>query len=120
MLLAIIRRDSMVRQRIISLLLLVFVGTSATAVAGDASNDSHRAGKPVTITIGENSGIALQSELIVKERPVTRLRAITQGKLNSPITFHMKPDVRYGRVIEIMGLVMAAGYRDIKLAAPTQ
>ncbi len=110
----------MVRQRIILLLLMVFDGTSAIAVAGDASRGSHGAGKPVTITVGANSGIALQSEQLVKEALVLRLSAITQGNLNSPITFHKKPDVSYGRVIEIMGLVSAAGYRDVKLESAPQ
>lgn len=110
----------MVKQLIISLLLMVFNGSSSAAAAGDTSQWPSSAGKPLTITVGENNGITLQSELLTKEVLVSHLHTITQSRLNTPITIYPEPNVSYGRIIEVMGLISAAGYRDVKLASPPQ
>lgn len=105
----------MLKRRILLLLMLAFLSTSAEAKADDAPHDNQHAGRPVTITVRENGGIMLQSESKAIADLASRLHAITQSKLNTPITFHVETNVSYGRVIEAMGLVSAAGYSDVKL-----
>lgn len=113
-----IRRDAMLRRCTILLLLLAFCAAPAGAAADNTPGNSQSASKPLTITVGENGSLTLQTEQLTKETLVARLDAITQGKLNTPIVFHVKRDVSYGRIIEVMGLVSAAGYSDVKLEPP--
>lgn len=110
-----IRRDAMLRRCTILLLLLAFCAAPASAAADNTPGNSQSASKPLTITVSENGNLTLQTEQLTKETLVARLHAITQGKLNTPIVFHVKRDVSYGRVIEAMGLVSADGYSDVKL-----
>ncbi len=73
--------------------------------------------EPLVITVNQGGRIFLQETEIELDVLVARLRAITQNKLDSRIFVRGDRSVVYGRIMEVMGTVNAAGFSRVALIA---
>lgn len=73
--------------------------------------------EPLVITINAEGKIFLQDAEIGTDELVPRLQAITNN--NSDASIYVRGDraINYGRVLEVMGLVSAAGFSKVSLIA---
>jgi biopolymer transport protein TolR len=71
--------------------------------------------EPLAITIDEMGTIYLQNSEIAAEELVPKLMAITNNGYNQRIFVRGDRSVGYGRVMEVMGLLNAAGFTRIGL-----
>jgi len=71
--------------------------------------------EPLSITIKRGGEIFLQSTPIAQEDLVTRLTAISANGYDQRIYVRGDKSVDYGRVMEVMGLLSAAGFTHIGL-----
>ena len=81
--------------------------TEAGAVAGDD--------EPLAISITAAGEIFLQDTSVPLETLVPRLRAITGENQDLRIFVRGDADIKYGRVMEVMGTINRAGYRRVAL-----
>lgn len=73
--------------------------------------------EPLVITMDRTGRIYLQNTGVEREELISRLRAITGANPDARIFVRGDRDLSYGRIIEIMGLVSAAGYSKVALVA---
>jgi biopolymer transport protein TolR len=71
--------------------------------------------EPLAITIDEMGTIYLQNSEIEADQLVPKLMAITNNGYNQRIFVRGDRSVGYGRVMEVMGLLNAAGFTRIGL-----
>jgi biopolymer transport protein TolR len=71
--------------------------------------------EPLSITIRRGGNIYLQNTPIAEEDLVARLTAISQNGYDQRIFVRGDKAVDYGRVMEVMGLLSAAGFTHIGL-----
>ncbi len=71
--------------------------------------------EPLSITIDAQGQVYLQDTEIDLEGLVPRLRAITANNADVRIFVRGDASVNYGRVMEVMGTVNAAGYKKVAL-----
>ena len=71
--------------------------------------------EPLAITIDAQGQVYLQDTEIDIEGLVPRLRAITDNNPDVRIFVRGDASVNYGRVMEVMGTINAAGYRKVAL-----
>jgi len=71
--------------------------------------------EPLSITIRRGGNIYLQNTPIAEEDLVDRLTAISQNGYDQRIYVRGDKSVDYGRVMEVMGLLSAAGFTHIGL-----
>ena len=71
--------------------------------------------EPLAITIDAQGQVYLQDTEIDLEGLVPRLRAITANNADVRIFVRGDASVNYGRVMEVMGIVNAAGYKKVAL-----
>ena len=76
--------------------------------------------EPLAITIDAQGQIYLQDTEIDIEGLVPRLRAITDNNPDVRIFVRGDASVNYGRVMEVMGTVNAAGYKKVALVTQQQ
>ena len=76
--------------------------------------------EPLAITIDAQGQVYLQDTEIDIEGLVPRLRAITDNNPNVRIFVRGDASVNYGRVMEVMGTVNAAGYKKVALVTQQQ
>lgn len=86
--------------------------TKANAMAG---ND-----EPLAITVDAEGSIFLQETLVEMETVVPRLQAITGANPDARIFIRGDAGINYGRVMEVMGTINAAGYRKVGLVTASQ
>ena len=75
---------------------------------------------PLAITIDTQGQVYLQDTEIDIEGLVPRLRAITDNNPDVRIFVRGDASVNYGRVMEVMGTVNAAGYKKVALVTQQQ
>ncbi len=76
--------------------------------------------EPLAITIDAQGQVYLQDTEIDIEGLVPRLRAITNNNPDVRIFVRGDASVNYGRVMEVMGTVNAAGYKKVALVTQQQ
>ena len=73
--------------------------------------------EPLVITVNSAGRVFLQETEMTLDVLVARLRAITQNKLDTRIFVRGDKAVVYGRIMEVMGTVNAAGFTKVALIA---
>jgi biopolymer transport protein TolR len=73
--------------------------------------------EPLSVTIKRNGRIYLQNSPIAEDALVERLTAISQNGYDQRIYVRGDRSVDYGRVMEVMGLLSAAGFTHIGLVS---
>lgn len=71
--------------------------------------------EPLTITIGAEGGVQLQSTDIDLESLVPKLRAVAAERENDKIFLRADGAVNYELVMQVMGALNAGGFRNIGL-----
>src|SRR5262252_10761029 len=73
--------------------------------------------EPLVITINGEGRIFIQETEVPTESLVPRLQAITANNSDAPLYVRGDKAINYGRVVEVMSLVSAAGFRKVSLIA---
>ncbi len=73
--------------------------------------------EPLVISVDREGRIYLQETELELDQLVARLRAITRSKPDTRIFVRGDKTVTYGRIIEVMGTVSAAGFSRVALIA---
>ena len=73
--------------------------------------------EPLVISINAKGEIFLQDTVIQMENLTSRLRAVTGQNENARVFVRGDKAVDYGKVMEVMGKVSAAGYKKVSLLA---
>ena len=76
--------------------------------------------EPLAITIDAQGQVYLQDTEIDIEGLVPRLRAITDNNPDVRIFVRGDASINHGRVMEVMGIVNAAGYKKVALVTQQQ
>ena len=105
-------------------LLVVFMVTAPLLTVGvpvdlpeTAASPINEPKEPLTITVNRDGAIFLQETGIEADSLVPRLQAITGGNPDAVLYVRGDKAINYGRVLEVMSLVNAAGFRKVSLVA---
>jgi biopolymer transport protein TolR len=71
--------------------------------------------EPLVVSVTKDGQIALMQTPIDVEQLVPRLRAITANKPDTQVYLHGDRAINYGRVMEVMGTLTAAGFNRVAL-----
>lgn len=103
-------------------LLIIFMVASPMLVAGvnvdlPETSASPVAGQdePLAITVDAKGEIYLQDNKILQDQLIAKLTAITKEKKDTRIFVRGDKKVDYGRVMEVMGMISAAGFTKVAL-----
>jgi biopolymer transport protein TolR len=75
--------------------------------------------EPLAVTLDQNGQIFLQNTPVIFEELVPKLVAISNNGYNQRIFVRGDKSVGYGKVMEVMGLLNAAGFTRIGLVTDT-
>ncbi len=75
--------------------------------------------EPLAVTLDQNGQIFLQNTPVIFEELVPKLVAISSNGYNQRIFVRGDKSVGYGKVMEVMGLLNAAGFTRIGLVTDT-
>ena len=81
--------------------------TSASVIKGED--------EPLAVSINANGKLFIQDSEIDIETLIPRLNAITGQNPDVRLFIRGDQDIEYGRVMEVMGRINAAGYRNVAL-----
>jgi biopolymer transport protein TolR len=73
--------------------------------------------EPLVISINAEGRIFIQDTDVVSDALVPRLQAITGENPDALVYVRADKSIDYGRVLEVMSLISAAGYRKVSLIA---
>ena len=73
--------------------------------------------EPLVITVNKDGAIFIQEQSVPIDSLVSRLQAITGSNPDAVLYVRGDKEIHYGRVLEVMGLVSAAGFRKVSLVA---
>src|SRR6266536_2220608 len=73
--------------------------------------------EPTVITLNQDGAIFIQETTVPVESLVARLQAITGSNPDAVLYVRGDKEINYGRVLEVMSLVSAAGFRKVSLVA---
>jgi biopolymer transport protein TolR len=73
--------------------------------------------EPLVISINNEGHIFIQDSDVASESLVPRLQAITGENPDALVYVRADKSIDYGRVLEVMSLISAAGYRKVSLIA---
>jgi biopolymer transport protein TolR len=77
--------------------------------------------EPLVITVNAAGKLFLQNAPIDDDQLVPRLEAITKSNPNADIYVRGDQAISYGRVMQVMGMISAAGFNKVSLITqPTQ
>jgi biopolymer transport protein TolR len=71
--------------------------------------------EPLVITVNAEGKLFLQNSEIEDDQLVPRLQAITKNNPDADIYVRGDRAINYGRVMEVMGMVSAAGFNKVSL-----
>ncbi|HUC69160.1 MAG TPA: protein TolR [Stellaceae bacterium] len=71
--------------------------------------------EPLVITVNAEGKLFLQNSEIADDQLVPRLQAITKNNPDADIYVRGDRAINYGRVMEVMGMVSAAGFNKVSL-----
>jgi biopolymer transport protein TolR len=75
--------------------------------------------EPLTITLNREGAVYIQETTVAIDAVVPKLQAITGNNPDAVIYVRGDKEINYGRVLEVMSLVSAAGFRKVSLVAET-
>jgi biopolymer transport protein TolR len=75
--------------------------------------------EPLVISINNEGHIFIQDTDVATEALVPRLQAITGANPDALVYVRADKAIDYGRVLEVMSLISAAGFRKVSLIAET-
>jgi biopolymer transport protein TolR len=75
--------------------------------------------EPLTITLNREGAVFIQETSVAVDAVVAKLQAITGSNPDAVIYVRGDKEINYGRVLEVMSLVSAAGFRKVSLVAET-
>src|SRR5207302_11237869 len=75
--------------------------------------------EPTTITVNREGAIYLQETVVPVDGLVAKLQAITGNNPDAILYVRGDKEINYGRVLEVMSLVTAAGFHKVSLVAET-
>ncbi|MCK9992967.1 MAG: biopolymer transport protein TolR [Alphaproteobacteria bacterium] len=75
--------------------------------------------EPLAITIKADGQVFIQNTGVTLEELPARLQAITENKPDTRIYVRGDHSIDYGRVMEVMGLITAAGFTKVALITET-
>ena len=73
--------------------------------------------EPLVITVNRDGVIFIQETSVAIDALVVRLQAITGSNPDAVLYVRGDKEINYGRVLEVMSLVSAAGFRKVSLVA---
>jgi biopolymer transport protein TolR len=73
--------------------------------------------EPLVITVNRDGAIFIQEASVPIESLVERLQSITGSNPDAVLYVRGDKDINYGRILEVMSLVSAAGFRKVSLVA---
>jgi biopolymer transport protein TolR len=73
--------------------------------------------EPLSITINREGEVYIQDTSVPIDSLVERLQAITGNNPDAVLYVRGDKDINYGRVLEVMSLVTAAGFHKVSLVA---
>jgi biopolymer transport protein TolR len=73
--------------------------------------------EPTVITVNRDGAVFIQETTVPIESLVDRLQAITGSNPDAVLYVRGDKDINYGRVLEVMSLVTAAGFHKVSLVA---
>ena len=86
--------------------------TAARAVA--AENE-----EPLTVSVPATGPLMLMDESVEEAELVTRLGVLAQDRGSRKVFLRADGSITYGRVVQVMGALNAAGFNDIVLVTNT-
>jgi biopolymer transport protein TolR len=75
--------------------------------------------EPLVITVDRNGGIFISETSVPVDSLVPKLLAITGSNPDAVLYVRGDKEINYGRVLEVMSLVTAAGFHKVSLVAET-
>jgi biopolymer transport protein TolR len=108
-------------------LLIVFMVTAPMMTSGipvdlpktDAATQSNDESEPLIITLDKNDKIYLQETEIPQPALIEKLKAVTAQKPDQRIFIRGDQTLNYGKVMQLMGQLTAAGFNRVALVAET-
>jgi biopolymer transport protein TolR len=76
--------------------------------------------EPLVVSIDKTGRIFIQETEVALESLAPRLSAITQNKPDTSIYIRGDQTINYGRVMEVMGLLTAAGFSKVALVTESK
>jgi biopolymer transport protein TolR len=73
--------------------------------------------EPLTITVNRDGAVFIQETTVPMENLVARLQGITGSNADAVLYVRGDKEINYGRVLEVMSLVTAAGFHKVSLVA---
>jgi biopolymer transport protein TolR len=73
--------------------------------------------EPVVVSINADGQIFVMETPLAPEQLVARLRAITRAREDNRVYVRGDKGIAYGRVLELMGMISAAGFFKVALVA---
>src|ERR1044072_6537571 len=73
--------------------------------------------EPLVITVDRNGGIFISETSVPVDSLVPKLQAITGSNPEAVLYVRGDKEINYGRVLEVMSLVTAAGFHKVSLVA---
>jgi len=73
--------------------------------------------EPLVITVNRDGAIFIQETTVPVESLIVRLQSITGSNPDAVLYVRGDKEINYGRVLEVMSLVSAAGFRKVSLVA---
>ena len=73
--------------------------------------------EPLVITVNRDGAVFIQETTVPIDGLTAKLQAITGGNPDSVLYVRGDKEINYGRVLEVMSLVSAAGFRKVSLVA---
>lgn len=105
-------------------LLVIFMVTAPLLVTGVqvdlpsvAANELRSEEQPLTVTVDANGYVFVHDVLVKTEELVSKLITDTDKKLNTRIFIRGDKGIQYGRMMEVMGTITAAGFSKVALVA---
>jgi biopolymer transport protein TolR len=95
-------------------LLTVGVPVDLPKASAPAINENK---EPLVVTVNAAGKIYLQETTVEDDSLVPRLRAITNNNPEASIYVRGDKSINYGRVLEIMSMISAAGFSKVSLVA---
>ena len=103
-------------------LLIIFMVTSPLMVAGvsvDLPETSAAAvsgqDEPLSVTIDLEGNVYIQESKIEKQDLIAKLQAVTERKKDTRIFIRGDENIDYGKVMEVVGMINAAGFSKVAL-----
>lgn len=75
--------------------------------------------EPTTITVNKEGAVYVQETVVPIDGLVDKLQAITGNNPEAVLYVRGDKEINYGRVLEVMSLVTAAGFHKVSLVAET-